>query len=378
MAGGKLTCPRCHTSFLPLSAGGEVCPHCGAEVGTAGPRPAAEWYYTKGGAPVGRVPAAELKRMAETGQLLPTDFVRQADSDKWVEAGKVRGLFPAAPLPPFEPPAPAPRVPRTRPRERSYELIVGLGAAAAVTGAYLVLARRGAPAASSAVGYALGIAGFLLMVATETLYTVRKRVRGFHRGKMSTWLKIHIVTGILGPCLVLLHSGGQFHGLAGVLAALTCVIVASGFVGRYIYTAVPRTLDGVEVTVRELEERIAEADRELAAAGIDLRSDRALAAALELPRHRWRLVFGRGVRRWLHRRRMRRALRNLKRSGAHVARFERLLVRRYDVQVQIASLALVRRLLATWHVLHIPLGAAVFTLAFAHIAGALYYSALTR
>jgi hypothetical protein len=60
------------------------------------------------------------------------------------------------------------------------------------------------------------------------------------------------------------------------------------------------------------------------------------------------------------------------------SRLERLLMQRYEVQVQIASLALARRLLALWHVMHIPLGAAVFTLAFIHIAAALYYAALLR
>jgi hypothetical protein len=409
MGAGTLTCPRCKNSFLPLSGGVELCPNCGAEVdvgagpGTGAAAPPAEaegWYYTKGGAQAGRVSSAELKRMAATGQLLPTDFVRKANSSKWIEAGKVRGLFSETktkadteplPLPEEEPdqqvpldlpepepePHPAPpRLVRSRQRGRSYELFIGLGAVAIITGAYLLLSRHGAPGASSTVGYSLGITGFLLMVATETLYTLRKRVRNFHHGRMSTWLKIHIVTGLVGPCLVLLHSGGHFHGLAGVLAALTGVIVASGFVGRYIYTAVPRTIDGAEVAVRELEEQIAGADRELRDEGVDP-AEEELAAALEVPRG-WALVLGRGVQRWLHHRRLRRALRKLKRAGAKTKRLERLLMRRYDVRVQIASLALARQLLALWHVLHIPLGAAVFTLAFIHIAAALYYAAFVR
>jgi putative flippase GtrA len=395
MGGGKLTCARCKNSFLSLSSGAEMCPHCGAEVagGTAPPSGEVDgWYYTRGGAQAGPASAAELKRMAETGQLLPTDFVRKGNSTRWIEAGTVRGLFPEVPahpqpeqLPrpepeqraPFDSPHPAPVGPRRpRPRARSYELLVGLTAVAVLTGTYVLLSRSGAPGASSTIGYALGITGFLLMLATETLYSLRKRVRNFHRGRMSTWLKVHIVTGLVGPCLVLLHSGGTFHGLAGVLAALTVVIVASGFIGRYIYTAVPRTIDGAEVAVRELEEQIAEADRELQAEGSALADVTAL--ALDGPRRGWVLVLGRGVWRWSHRRRLRRALRPLRAAGVRTGRLERLLMRRYEVQVQIASLALARRLLALWHVLHIPLGAAVFTLAFIHIAAALYYTAFLR
>jgi hypothetical protein len=391
--GGKRTCPQCKNSFLPLSGGAELCPHCGSQSApTEAPASGAAdgWYYARGGVQAGPAPASELKRMAETGQLLPSDFVRKANTTQWIEAGKVRGLFPEAPgrsepvplpdpkqeLPSGAPPAPRP--PPARGRARSYELLIGLAAVFVLTSAYLGLSRDGAPSASSTTGYSLGITGFLLMLATETLYSLRKRVRNFHRGRMSTWLKIHIVTGLVGPCLVLLHSGGHFHGLAAVLAALTVVIVASGFIGRYIYTAVPRTIDGAEVAVRELEEQIAEADRELQAEGIDLSGTETRTIPAHVPRRGWALVLGRGVRRWLLRRRLRRALRPLKEAGVPTRRLERLLLRRYDVQVQIASLALARQLLALWHVLHIPLGAAVFTLAFIHIVAALYYTAFPR
>jgi hypothetical protein len=404
MGGGKLTCPKCKSSFLPLSGGVELCPHCGAEVDPGAGKPTSApttegWFYLRGGNQAGPISSAGLKRLVETGQLAPTDFVRKGSSGKWIEAGKVRGLFPETPtLPTVEPlplpepeheapldlPPPAapalapPKLIRSRPQSKSYELFIGLGIALLVTGVYLLVSRRGAPRASSTIGYSLGILGFLLMLATETLYTLRKRVRNVHRGRMSTWLKVHIVTGLVGPCLVLLHSGGHFHGLAGVLAALTIVIVASGFIGRYIYTAVPRTIDGAEVAVRELEEQIAEADRELRAEGSDLEDTGAFALATEVPRNSWTLVVGRGIRRWLQRRRIRAALQPLRRAGVRTKRLERLLIRRYEVQAQIASLALARRLMALWHVMHIPLGAAVFTLAFVHIAGALYYAAFAR
>ena len=73
-----------------------------------------------------------------------------------------------------------------------------------------------------------------------------------------------------------------------------------------------------------------------------------------------------------------RALAALGRPRAERRRLEGVLLKRYDVQVQIASLAAARRLLAVWHILHIPLGAAMFTLALVHIAGAMYYAALSK
>src|SRR5262249_38698098 len=145
----------------------------------------------------------------------------------------------------------------------AYELIFSLVAVTAITGGYVYLAQDGIPQASGLLGHGLGIVGFLMMLSTETLYSIRKRILGFHLWQMSTWLQIHIFTGIVGAYLVVLHSGWKFNGLAGILTALTIVIVISGVIGRYIYTAVPRTLEGVVVEVYELEEQMAGIDRQL-------------------------------------------------------------------------------------------------------------------
>ena len=102
------------------------------------------------------------------------------------------------------------------------------------------------PAASEFFGHTLGIVGFILMLLTETLYSIRKRSR-FAMGRMSTWLKFHIFMGLVGPFMVLLHSSWKFNGLAGATTLLTAIIVFSGFIGRYIFTRIPRTLDGMEV-----------------------------------------------------------------------------------------------------------------------------------
>jgi hypothetical protein len=66
---------------------------------------------------------------------------------------------------------------------------------------------------------------------------------------MQHWLSFHIYTGLVGPYLVLLHSAFKFRGLAGILMLMTVIIVLSGFVGRYFYTAIPRSLDGEELDV---------------------------------------------------------------------------------------------------------------------------------
>lgn len=123
---------------------------------------------------------------------------------------------------------------------------------------------RQIPAASKLFGHSLGIFGFILMLVTETLYSLRKRSRSARWGRMSTWLQFHIFTGLVGPYMVLLHTSWKFNGLAGVSTLFTVVIVVSGFIGRYIYTRIPRTLDGLEIESALSESALRQARRLLA------------------------------------------------------------------------------------------------------------------
>lgn len=165
--------------------------------------------------------------------------------------------------------------------------------------ALVVYWTRAVPAAGDLFGHGLGILGFVLMLMTETLYSLRKRSRVARWGRLAAWLQFHIFTGLVGPFMVLLHTSWKFNGLAGVLTLFTVVIVISGFVGRYVYTRIPRSVEGLEL-------------------------DEPLSAA------------------------------------------------------QAATVQRARRLLAVWHTVHIPIGVAVFVVAFIHIGAALYYATFLR
>ena len=84
------------------------------------------------------------------------------------------------------------------------------------------------------------------MLMTATLYSLRKLRKDARWGSTSAWLKLHMVTGLVGPYMVLLHTAMRFNGLAGLAMLLTVIVVASGLVGRYIYTRVPRAVEGLE------------------------------------------------------------------------------------------------------------------------------------
>lgn len=80
------------------------------------------WYYTKDGkTKIGPVTAAQLKELARSGQLGPTDMVRREDMPKWMPASRVQGIFPAndqaAPPPTPSKPVPPPPLPPPAPEE---------------------------------------------------------------------------------------------------------------------------------------------------------------------------------------------------------------------------------------------------------------------
>lgn len=146
------------------------------------------------------------------------------------------------------------------------ELWLALLAMLLITGLYgfVVVFTREIPPASELFGHGIGILGFVLMLMTETLYSLRKRSRSVRWGRMSSWLQFHIFTGLVGPYMVLLHSSWKFNGLAGATTLLTGIIVVSGFVGRYIFTRIPRTMDGLEIEGTLSQDALKQARRLLA------------------------------------------------------------------------------------------------------------------
>jgi hypothetical protein len=193
------------------------------------------------------------------------------------------------------------------------------------------------PQASGLFGHLLGILGFILMILTEVLYSFRKRSTRARWGKMSDWLEFHIFTGLVGPFLVLLHSSWKFQGLAGAVMLMTILIVVSGIIGRYIYTAIPHTADGSEITYDSIK------------AISDHAPDTELMNIDKFYSH-----------------------------DGNESKYANVLINEAELSKKIKSIEKNRRLLAVWHTIHIPLGMVLFTAAFIHIIAALYYATLSH
>lgn len=262
------------------------------------------------------------------------------------------------------------------------ELEISLAICLLLSAVYLVYDFIAEPAGGHPFGHWLGIVGTLLMLVTETLYSVRKRVRWFKDlGPLRWWLSFHIVTGLVGPFLVLMHTGLAFRGLAGVTMALTVLVVSSGFIGRYLYTAIPHSLVGAEASAAELTNQV----KQVQAGLVTLAQQRSAAvqALVEADTHRPRqqrsavwLVLLRSWDEWRYRTRLRQQVRQLEKTEQRqLADVEKMLVQRRNLERQVRMLEGARRLLSFWHLAHVPMGLTLFGSIAIHIAATFYFSA---
>jgi hypothetical protein len=95
---------------------------------------------------------------------------------------------------------------------------------------YLIVPKDG-------IGYWLGIVGSLMMLAL-LLYPLRKKYASWQRlGTVAGWFKWHMILGIVGPLLILFHSGFRISAANSAVAMLTLtLVVVSGIIGRYLYS----------------------------------------------------------------------------------------------------------------------------------------------
>ena len=114
------------------------------------------------------------------------------------------------------------------------------------------------------VGYWIGVTGGVMMLLLFS-YPLRKYVRFTHRwGKVKWWFVVHMVLGIGGPLLILLHSTFHLGSLNASVALFSMLIVSgSGVVGRFLYLRVHRGLQGERTNLAELQRRLGLADTEV-------------------------------------------------------------------------------------------------------------------
>ena len=261
-------------------------------------------------------------------------------------------------------------------------------AVAAVVAAMWKISRMGLFEAGDDVGYWIGVVGAVMMVLLFT-YPLRKHFN-FARnwGRVKWWFLVHMILGIAGPALILLHSTFRVGSINAAVALYSMLAVAgSGIVGRFIYARVNRGLRGEQSGLNELRDRAglqqADAKSRLAFAP---RVEARLAefeAAVSNTKPSWaahtRQVFWLPIQQWLVYRQcaaeLKTVLERFKKknnwSQADWQRHERHskeLVSLYlNAVTRVAQFTAYERLFSLWHIVHIPFVYSLIISALVHV-----------
>jgi hypothetical protein len=250
-----------------------------------------------------------------------------------------------------------------------------------------LISKTGLYTSGDKVGYWLGVAGAVMMLLAFVLYPLRKRVSLFQKwGRIKFWLWFHMLLGVGGPLVILVHSTFRVGSLNAGVALYSMLIVAlSGVVGRFIYRRVNDGLDGQRADLRELQVR-AGFDQGEAVSKLQFAPDveerlqafeqhelRAAPTWLTHLRQVIWLPMQMRITYWTCAYQLRKPLRKIaQRKGwsrdalRQRERLARKLVRRYlEAVVRIAHYTAYERVLSLWHLVHIPF---VYLLLFSVIA----------
>ena len=124
--------------------------------------------------------------------------------------------------------------------------------------------RHDALRPSGTIGVKLGMLG-VVMFFLIYLYPLRKKWGWLGRqGNSRHWLDFHIVLGTAAPLVIAFHSSFKFGNIAGMAFWSMLAVTLSGFVGRYLYAQIPRSLNAAELSMKEMKDREEALRKELA------------------------------------------------------------------------------------------------------------------
>ncbi len=219
-----------------------------------------------------------------------------------------------------------------------------------------------------------GLIGTGLMIIAA-IYPIFRRIKLFRWLASNTmWFDFHLMAGTVGPMFIALHSVVQLDSWVSAAFWSMVIVVASGFLGRYLYTQVPELASGVELEELDHERYfqqhrprltvpMAEIDRELA---VQRAKAQRVGQSPSMVRALWWLLF-QDVGRWP---------RTLARRGRLAQlgvdrKTRKELAKRAGRMIVIARRQVVapkaQMLLHSWKKVHVPFTVLLTVLAVAHI-----------
>jgi hypothetical protein len=225
---------------------------------------------------------------------------------------------------------------------------------------------------SGYVGQTAGILAALIFFFLW-LYPLRKRYRWLaFTGAVGKWLDVHVATALLMPLLVGMHAGWRFEGLIGLGYAAILIVCASGVIGRYIYSRIPRSRTGAELSLGEVAGERRTLLTEIAAATrltpeeVERRMATAPSASSGAGLVRTFLgLFRDDLSRWRAVRRFSASMHQLDRET--LRRISRLAGREAALDQQVRMLQATQRVFRFWHVAHRPVAITALIAVLVHV-----------
>jgi Fe-S-cluster-containing hydrogenase component 2 len=225
--------------------------------------------------------------------------------------------------------------------------------------------------AGSRLALTCGYIGTALMVLSMA-YPLRRRLGWFPRLANQFWLDVHLMTGIVGPMYIVLHSALRLTTWVSIPFWSMIAVVLSGVLGRYLYTLVPSLTSKHDLSILHHRRTITELSKDHPAAGAY--ANEVMSREAEHSRRAWEIgllslllwVLADDLRRWWARGRHRRALRRLApRAIARriVWRMDRVVF--YERRKELAPRS--KALLKAWKRIHIPFSFVLLVTMLIHI-----------
>jgi hypothetical protein len=224
------------------------------------------------------------------------------------------------------------------------------------------------------IGHGLGFLGTFLLGALF-LYTLRKKWKRLSKfGNVRIWLLFHIFCGIAGPVFITLHTSFKVGGLVAWSYWSMMAVMLSGFIGRFLYAQIPRTLTGTELSREDLAQKTMQLSREMAQSysfseeavvAIDrftgMKRDKVGLGAI------W-AIFADDLSLWYRLHALQRLLlAESKINRTDISRLLSMIKERSIVERKIAYLSTAQQLFHYWHVIHRPFAYAMIIIAVIHI-----------
>ncbi|MBN2806082.1 MAG: hypothetical protein JXR22_05445 [Prolixibacteraceae bacterium] len=228
--------------------------------------------------------------------------------------------------------------------------------------------------ASGFYGHGFGIIGSFFIVFGVFSYMLRKRIRRFSRiGTLRNWLLFHIFLCVEGSVLILFHTTFKFGGIVAVSFWSMVAVLLSGVIGRYIYLQIPRTIEGREMNLLELDDMKFEMNKKIrSTVNLDESIYDLLTGRVEMKVNFFSFLW----KSKLERNALKMLKKQLKEQNIRGSEFKNVLdlfKKQISLKKRITTLNTMQNLFKYWHVAHLPFALVMLVIMVVHVGVAVTF-----